>query len=147
MSHLIRFILLLVGALLIITESTCGSIMDDSSEDMIPVMIRRNDFFLKAAKSVPRIGRRNDFFFAKNLKSVPRIGRRNDFFLKAAKSVPRIGRRDEITSVEKEASVAWPWFRDHDFIPRVMKKDLGDEDVPVDEPSKEKEEPRLQAIV
>jgi hypothetical protein len=57
---------------------------------------RRNDFFMKAAKSVPRIGRRNDFFFAKNLKSVPRIGRRNDFFLKTAKSVPRIGRRSQV---------------------------------------------------
>lgn len=42
-----------------------------------------DDFFLKAAKSVPRIGRRtksnNDDF--------------EKFFLKASKSVPRIGRR------------------------------------------------------
>lgn len=42
------------------------------------------DFFLKAAKSVPRIGRRtksNNEEFEK-------------FFLKASKSVPRIGRRE-----------------------------------------------------
>lgn len=79
----------------------------------LPRVGRRNDFFLKAAKSVPRIGRRdNDFllktaknvprvgkrgeFFVKAAKSVPRIGRRNDFFLKASKSVPRIGRRNYV---------------------------------------------------
>lgn len=35
-------------------------------------------FFLKASKSVPRIGKRNDEFFMKTAKSVPRIGRRSD---------------------------------------------------------------------
>lgn len=82
-----------------------------------------DNFFLKTAKSVPRIGRRSgedadqtplhvdrrstdanelvpsyangyDHFFLKASKSVPRIGKRNDeFFMKTAKSVPRIGRR------------------------------------------------------
>ncbi|KAF6207408.1 hypothetical protein GE061_018650 [Apolygus lucorum] len=42
--------------------------------DYVIPLVRRNDFFLKAAKSVPRIGRRNDFFYAKIHKSVPRIG-------------------------------------------------------------------------
>lgn len=53
-----------------------------------------------------QVGRRNDFFL-KAAKSVPRIGRRNDFFLKAAKSVPRIGRRDELSSltVEKRSAL------------------------------------------
>lgn len=46
-------------------------------------------FFLKASKSVPRIGKRNDEFFMKTAKSVPRIGRRSgdgpdDFLLKVA---------------------------------------------------------------
>lgn len=42
-----------------------------------------DDFFLKAAKSVPRIGRR----------SKPNNENFEHFFLKASKSVPRIGRR------------------------------------------------------
>jgi hypothetical protein len=38
------------------------------------------NFFLKASKSVPRIGRRSEYdnFFPKASKSVPRIGRRRD---------------------------------------------------------------------
>ncbi|XP_026676113.1 uncharacterized protein LOC113465639 [Diaphorina citri] len=59
-----------------------------------------DEYFLKAAKSVPRIGRRDDNgflkYFLKAAKSVPRIGRRDDNgFLKAGKSIPRIGRRNE----------------------------------------------------
>lgn len=40
-----------------------------------------DEYFLKAAKSVPRIGRRNDDGFLKAGKSIPRIGRRNEEFL------------------------------------------------------------------
>lgn len=80
----------------------------------LPSVERRNDFFLKASKSVPRIGRREspkillkdaqnkarswnrEDFFLKAAKLNPRVARRNDFFLKASKSVPRIGRRDDV---------------------------------------------------
>lgn len=50
-----------------------------------------DDFFMKASKSIPRIGRSN----SKSSK-----GSNDDFenfFLKASKSVPRIGRRDQVS--------------------------------------------------
>ncbi|CAH0389790.1 unnamed protein product [Bemisia tabaci] len=57
---------------------------------------RSDDFFLKASKSVPRIGRgrRGDDFFIKASKNVPRVGRRNTEFLKASKAIPRIGKKN-----------------------------------------------------
>lgn len=55
-------------------------------------------FFLKAAKSVPRIGRRSGSF--------------EDFFLKASKSVPRIGRRGYAPASMKVAET-WPWYPKH----------------------------------
>ncbi|XP_014240257.1 uncharacterized protein LOC106661408 isoform X1 [Cimex lectularius] len=118
------------------------------ADDMnfVPVMVRRNDFFLKASKSVPRIGRRNDFFYAKTHKSVPRIGRRNDFFLKASKSIPRIGRRNDFTSQsDKEGIMDWPWFREHEYIPKVLKKDTNYEHL--QEGNKEIPESRQQPLV
>jgi hypothetical protein len=42
------------------------------------------NFFLKASKSVPRIGRRSEY---------------DNFFLKASKNVPRIGRRREMSPI------------------------------------------------
>jgi hypothetical protein len=36
------------------------------------------NFFLKASKSVPRIGRRSEYDFLKASKNVPRIGRRRE---------------------------------------------------------------------
>nr|AWT50603.1 neuropeptide ETH [Diaphorina citri] len=41
-----------------------------------------DEYFLKAAKSVPRIGRRDDNGFLKAGKSIPRIGRRNEEFVR-----------------------------------------------------------------
>ncbi|KAJ9580941.1 hypothetical protein L9F63_023888 [Diploptera punctata] len=61
------------------------------------------NFFLKASKSVPRIGRRSEY---------------DNFYLKASKSVPRIGRRRELsplTDGREWANV--PWFRTSDNIP------------------------------
>jgi hypothetical protein len=47
-----------------------------------------SNYFLKAAKNVPRIGRSN----SKNT-NIDEMGK---FFMKASKSVPRIGRRNEV---------------------------------------------------
>lgn len=47
------------------------------------------DYVLKAAKNVPRIGRSNT---NKNT-NIDEMGK---FFMKASKSVPRIGRRNEV---------------------------------------------------
>ncbi|PSN34798.1 hypothetical protein C0J52_24369 [Blattella germanica] len=61
------------------------------------------NFFLKASKSVPRIGRRSEY---------------DNFFLKASKSVPRIGRRRELSPLTEGRD--WgnvPWFRTSDNIP------------------------------
>ncbi|BES96036.1 Hypothetical protein NTJ_08846 [Nesidiocoris tenuis] len=92
---LIEFLLFLIGTpygtateLLNDEDATIGAdnfipsqfpsppISPDGAEyvDYVIPIVRRNDFFLKAAKSVPRIGRRNDFFYAKLHKSMPRIG-------------------------------------------------------------------------
>lgn len=67
--------------------------MDRRSTDMndlVPAYAGYDHFFLKASKSVPRIGKRNDEFFMKTAKSVPRIGRRSgdgpdNFLLKVTK--------------------------------------------------------------
>ncbi|XP_063237466.1 uncharacterized protein LOC134539397 [Bacillus rossius redtenbacheri] len=62
-------------------------------------------FFLKAAKSLPRIGRRGDL----------------DFFLKAAKSVPRIGRRG-FTAAEGRDFGDKPWYRTMDTVIRPSRR-------------------------
>ncbi|XP_012251841.2 uncharacterized protein LOC105683663 [Athalia rosae] len=68
-------------------------------------------FFLKAAKSVPRIGRRSGTF--------------EDYFLKASKSIPRIGRRGGYApSSVKSAENNWSWYPKH---PTDLSK-IGSED-------------------
>lgn len=47
------------------------------------------NFFLKASKSIPRIGRRSEY---------------DNFFLKASKSVPRIGRRRELSPLVRNGA-------------------------------------------
>ncbi|XP_046403865.1 uncharacterized protein LOC124169327 [Ischnura elegans] len=80
-----------------------------------------DDFFLKAAKSVPRIGRRA--FGGGRGGGVRTITADVDhgFFMKAAKSVPRIGRR-RATSLSgvaegREWGMVWPWYRTPDSVP------------------------------
>ncbi|XP_069688185.1 uncharacterized protein ETH isoform X2 [Periplaneta americana] len=84
-----------VGAAIFIVFAVCPSTIsaDDSG----------TNFFLKASKSVPRIGRRSEY---------------DNFFLKASKSVPRIGRRRELAPLtEGRDWGALPWFRTADTIP------------------------------
>ncbi|XP_023707959.1 uncharacterized protein LOC111864713 [Cryptotermes secundus] len=66
------------------------------------------NFFLKASKSVPRIGRRSEY---------------DNFFLKASKSVPRIGRRREMAPLtEGRDLVSWPWPRGADIVPGLSRR-------------------------
>ncbi|XP_067004286.1 uncharacterized protein ETH [Anabrus simplex] len=67
-------------------------------------------------------------FFLKASKSVPRIGRRSDFYLKNSKpsEVPRIGRRRTLAPLtdnsEWAANNGWPWYRNSGTLPGPSKK-------------------------
>jgi hypothetical protein len=63
----------LLAAAVLLVLATCPS--STSADDT------GTNFFLKASKSVPRIGRRSDY----------------DIYLKTPKNVPRIGRRREMS--------------------------------------------------
>lgn len=72
------------SAIFLLFMTTLSCILQDSrSEDP------GGNFFLNAAKSVPRIGRNSN----KNNNNNADFEK---FFLKASKSVPRIGRRNEV---------------------------------------------------
>nr|UFX33236.1 ecdysis triggering hormone [Henosepilachna vigintioctomaculata] len=75
-----------------------------------------DEFFLKASKNIPRIGR-----------SGGSKGSSNDdfenFFLKASKSVPRIGRRNEIQQgrLVEESPNSYIFTEKSDIVPNVRK--------------------------
>ncbi|XP_017783995.1 PREDICTED: uncharacterized protein LOC108567813 [Nicrophorus vespilloides] len=57
------------------------------------ILAQDGAFFLKASKSVPRIGKRNRNENDENFRKI---------FLKASKSVPRIGRRDFVPAMQQK---------------------------------------------
>nr|QDZ26132.1 ecdysis triggering hormone [Sogatella furcifera] len=65
------------------------------------VVNRRNDFFLKAHKSIPRIGRRNS-----NKESQSSIVEDNQ-----AAYNQRLSKKFDTEGMEKAEASAWPWFR------------------------------------
>nr|CAD7263332.1 unnamed protein product [Timema shepardi] len=81
-------------------------------------------FFLKASKTVPRIGRRGDFdnFFLKASKSVPRIGRRGNFAPMLANALVVLSSTAEDGEIEVRISPegrernAIPWFGADDTV-------------------------------
>ena len=75
---------LMAAAVLLVLASCPGSISADDTG---------TNFFLKASKSVPRIGRRSEY----------------DIYLKTPKNVPRIGRRREMSPLVSIKSVAYRW--------------------------------------
>lgn len=155
MSNLLPFVVLIQAVAVVLCQSSLS--IDNESLDkddsrgsnrassFVP---ERRDLHDKKVESVPTLGKRNDFFFAKNLKSVPRIGRRNDFFMKTAtKSVPRIGRRDLAPAwMDMESVAAWPWLRDDFSHYRKRNVDREYDFSKHMDFNRELMEPRLQAV-
>jgi len=75
---------LLAAAVLLVLATCPSSISADDTG---------TNFFLKASKSVPRIGRRSEY----------------DIYLKTPKNVPRIGRRREMSPLVSKKSVVYRW--------------------------------------
>ncbi|XP_075217802.1 uncharacterized protein LOC142322611 [Lycorma delicatula] len=110
-----------------------------AASSLDPLIQRRNDFFLKAGKSVPRIGRRNDNYIKSSADwfipqtetldqttntDAHQVSRRNDFFFKAHKTIPRIGRRNE-KGINDWRSISSTAVQEdvNEVIPKLTKKD------------------------
>ncbi|XP_073972565.1 uncharacterized protein isoform X4 [Rhodnius prolixus] len=135
MIAILKYILCIECFLTIVATTAKASDEISSSPILNPAFVRdpnedRQIVFIPLGndqdKSATNIVRRNDFFYAKNLKTVPRIGRRNGFTATLAadgRSGARVDRRDEFHEMDKDR--LWPWPKAGKYIPIVVKKKSG----------------------